>query len=381
MRIVADADLYRVTDLFADLGELKLVPGRQITKNHLVNADALIVRSVTSVSQELLRKTPIQFVGTATSGIDHVDAEYLAEHNIKLADAKGSNANAVVDYCFAAMAELGLLDSCELKSMTIGIVGCGAVGSLFAKKLSALGLSVIVNDPPLQERANAESEAVPFRFCTLEEISRCDLISLHTPLVKKGTHPTFGLIGLEFLQSLSKRTVLLNTCRGGVVSEGDIRKFYRERNDLNFVFDVWENEPKVARDVVNTTKISTPHIAGYSMESKFAAVNSLRKSLAANFDLSIVNRELIDIDAGENHCEFKEGNSLKTILAQEFSLQQISNDFKCAVNDGQDLTYFDKVRKQLISRREYRGASMDDSTLGEFQKKILAQLEILMSKS
>jgi hypothetical protein len=117
------------------------------------------------------------------------------------------------------------------------------------------------------------------------------------------------------------------------------------------------------------------------MESKFAAVNSLRKSLAANFDLSIVNRELIDIDAGENHCEFKEGNSLKTILAQEFSLQQISNDFKCAVNDGQDLTYFDKVRKQLISRREYRGASMDDSTLGEFQKKILAQLEILMSKS
>ena len=310
-----------------------------------------------------------------------MDAEYLAEHDIKLADAKGSNANAVVDYCFAAMAELGLLDSCELKSMTIGIVGCGAVGSLFAKKLSALGLSVIVNDPPLQERANAESEAVPFRFCTLEEISRCDLISLHTPLVKKGTHPTFGLIGLEFLQSLSKRTVLLNTCRGGVVSEGDIRKFYRERNDLNFVFDVWENEPKVARDVVNTTKISTPHIAGYSMESKFAAVNSLRKSLAANFDLSIVNRELIDIDAGENHCEFKEGNSLKTILAQEFSLQQISNDFKCAVNDGQDLTYFDKVRKQLISRREYRGASMDDSTLGEFQKKILAQLEILMSKS
>ena len=53
MRIVADADLYRVTDLFADLGELKLVPGRQITKNHLANADALIVRSVTSVSQEL----------------------------------------------------------------------------------------------------------------------------------------------------------------------------------------------------------------------------------------------------------------------------------------------------------------------------------------
>ena len=133
MKIVADADLYRVADLFADLGELELVPGRKITKNHLVNADALIVRSVTSVSRELLRKTPIQFVGTATSGIDHVDAEYLAEHNIKLADAKGSNANAVVDYCFAAMAELGLLDSRELKSMTIGIVGCGAVGSYSQK--------------------------------------------------------------------------------------------------------------------------------------------------------------------------------------------------------------------------------------------------------
>ena len=182
------------------------------------------MRSVTSVSRELLSNTPIRFVGTATSGTDHVDGEYLAEHNIKLADAKGSNANAVVDYCFAAMAELGLLDSCELKSMTIGIVGCGAVGGLFAKKLSALGLSVIVNDPPLQERADVDSEAVPFRFCTLEEISRCDLISLHTPLVKKGTHTTYGLIGLEFLQSLSRGAVLLNTCRGGVVSE----KRYRE---------------------------------------------------------------------------------------------------------------------------------------------------------
>jgi erythronate-4-phosphate dehydrogenase len=137
MKIVADADLYRVTDLFKEFGELELVPGRQITKNHLINADALIVRSVTSVSRELLSNTPIRFVGTATSGTDHVDGEYLAEHNIKLADAKGSNANAVVDYCFTAMAELGLLDSCELKSMTIGIVGCGAVGSLFAKKLSA----------------------------------------------------------------------------------------------------------------------------------------------------------------------------------------------------------------------------------------------------
>ena len=381
MKIVADADLYRVTDLFKEFGELELVPGRQITKNHLINADALIVRSVTSVSRELLSNTPIRFVGTATSGTDHVDGEYLAEHNIKLADAKGSNANAVVDYCFTAMAELGLLDSCELKSMTIGIVGCGAVGSLFAKKVSALGLSVIVNDPPLQERADADSEAVPFRFCTLEEISRCDLISLHTPLIKKGTHTTYGLIGLEFLKSLSKGTVLLNTCRGGVVSEKDIGKFYQERNDLNLVFDVWENEPNVASEIVKTAKIATPHIAGYSMESKFAAVNSLRKSFAANFDLPIVNRELIDIDASESHCEFKEGNSLKTILGQEFSLNQISNDFKSAVNDCQDLNYFDKARKQLISRREYRGALMDDSALGEFQKKILAQLEMSMSKS
>ena len=381
MKIVADADLYRVTDLFEDLGELELVPGRQITKNHLVNADALIVRSVTSVSRELLSKTPIRFVGTATSGVDHVDGEYLAEHNIKLADAKGTNANAVVDYCFTAMAELGLLDGCELKSMTIGIVGCGAVGSLFASKLSALGLSVIVNDPPLQERADVESEEVPFRFCTLEEISRCDLISLHTPLVKKGTHSTCGLIDLEFLQSLSRGAVLLNTCRGGVVSEKDIGKFYQERNDLKLVFDVWENEPNVASEIVKTAKIATPHIAGYSMESKFAAVNSLRKSLASNFDLSIANQESIDIDASESHREFSEGNSLKKILTQEFSLQQISNDFKCAVNKGQDLNYFDKARKHLISRREYRGASLDDTALGEFQKKIVAALEVLKTKN
>jgi len=154
LKIVADADLYRVSEKFADLGELQLVPGREISSAHVQNADALLVRSITKVNQELLKGSSIKFVGSATSGIDHIDLELLDIQGIHFKDAKGCNANAVVDYCFVVLSKLNYIKEERLRSLKVGILGYGAIGSLFAQKLNALGATVLINDPPLEQVQN-----------------------------------------------------------------------------------------------------------------------------------------------------------------------------------------------------------------------------------
>ena len=135
MKIVADANLYDIQRAFEGTGELVLVPGRQLDREHLKGAEALLVRSVTQVDAELLETSNVRFVGTFTSGADHIDNTYLASRDITFVDAKGSNANAVVDYCFAALAYCITKKSLSLEDCKIGIIGGGNVGGLFAEKL------------------------------------------------------------------------------------------------------------------------------------------------------------------------------------------------------------------------------------------------------
>ena len=231
LKIVADADLYRISEIFADLGELQLVPGREITSAHAQNADALLVRSITEVNQELLKGSSIKFVGSATSGIDHIDLELLNTRGIHFKDAKGCNANAVVDYCFVVLGKLQLIKAERLRSLKIGILGYGAIGSLFAQKLNALGATVLINDPPLEQIQNVNGTNLT-EFSSFEEIANCDVISVHTPLTNSGDFPTRDLIDEDFLQRLPENTLLINSCRGGVVNENAVLDVLEKRNDI-----------------------------------------------------------------------------------------------------------------------------------------------------
>ena len=106
MKILADKNLPLVKELFSPFGDLSLISGRDIKNENLVGVDALVVRSTTEVSKNLLTNTSLKFVGTATSGIDHISVDELAERGIYFADAKGCNANAVSDYCLSAVATI-----------------------------------------------------------------------------------------------------------------------------------------------------------------------------------------------------------------------------------------------------------------------------------
>ena len=157
MKIVADPNIPYLREAFGSLGDITLVPGRQMTAAAVRDADALLVRSVTPVNAGLLEGSRMKFVATATIGFDHVDTGYLSQRGIGFSTAAGSNANSVAEYIIAALLELGYRKKFRLRNKTIGVVGVGNVGSKVVRYAEALGMRVLQNDPP---RQRAESVAV-----------------------------------------------------------------------------------------------------------------------------------------------------------------------------------------------------------------------------
>ncbi len=280
MKIVADRDIFAVEQIFRPLGELVLLPGRDIARRDLEDADALLVRSVLRVDRDLLAGTAVKFAGTATSGADHVDVRWLREAGIAFARARGANALAVTEYCLGALARLLLEGRVAPEARRAGIIGAGAVGGLFARKLRGLGYEISVCDPPL-----AEAGASEFDYQSLAAALDCDIVSLHVPLTRAGRYATAGMLGADALARLRPGAALLHVSRGGVVDEQALRARLRAGPDLHCVIDVWENEPFVDAALVREASLATPHVAGYSEQAKWEAGLMLARQLAAHFGL------------------------------------------------------------------------------------------------
>ncbi|KZY62711.1 erythronate-4-phosphate dehydrogenase, partial [Oleiphilus sp. HI0061] len=258
MKIVADENIPLLTRFFGDLGDIVKLPGREIKAEHLSDADFLIVRSVTKVNRELLENSSVKFVGTCTIGIDHIDTDYLDQQGIRYCNAPGCNANSVVEYVLSCLSILTETHSLDLGSVTVGIVGYGNVGSLLAARLEKLGIKFKACDPFLDDDS----------LVSFEEVMRCDLISLHVPLSKEGTHPTYHMIDKQVLESLQPEQILINSSRGPVIDNDDLNDFLDHQPQFTAILDVWEREPELNVELARKVFIGTPHIAGYSFDGK-----------------------------------------------------------------------------------------------------------------
>lgn len=276
MRIAVDEDIPFATAAFARFGAVQALPARELTPAALRDADALIVRSVTRVNAALLDGTAVRFVGTATSGVDHIDRNYLRANGIALADALGANANAVAEYIVAALLHLRADRSLDLSHCTLGIVGCGHVGRRVARYAAALGPRCVINDPPLG-RATCEPLYRP-----LEDALACDVVSLHVPLERTGADPTYHLVNDAFLRAMKPGAVLINTSRGAIADSAALKRALDGKRLGGLVLDVWENEPAIDVDLASRCLLATSHIAGHSLDAKIAAVGQLVEAFAAH---------------------------------------------------------------------------------------------------
>jgi erythronate-4-phosphate dehydrogenase len=148
MKIIADANIPFVKQAFADLGEVTTVAGRRLSPDDVRDAEILIVRSVTQVNRDLLENSKVRFVGTATIGTDHVDLDYLQQNHIGFASAPGSNAISASEYVISAILAMSRKQQFRVTDKTVGIIGCGNVGSRVLARLQALGVQCLVYDPP-----------------------------------------------------------------------------------------------------------------------------------------------------------------------------------------------------------------------------------------
>ncbi|MFC7294187.1 4-phosphoerythronate dehydrogenase PdxB [Marinobacter aromaticivorans] len=269
MLIVADENIPLLEEFFADIGEIRRIPGRTMSAEDVRDADLLLVRSVTRVDRALLQGSRARFVGTATIGTDHVDLGWLEDNGIRFSAAPGCNANSVAEYVLAILsvyAERCALD--DWSRLSVGIVGAGNVGGKLADKLSRLGFTVRLCDPPRAEREPERELGNGLTFVDLDEALACDVVSLHTPLTRESAHPTYHMIGERELAGMTSEQLLINTGRGEVINSAALHERLMDSSAPLVALDVWEQEPEINPELVHKVWLATPHIAGYSLEGK-----------------------------------------------------------------------------------------------------------------
>ncbi|MBA6412394.1 4-phosphoerythronate dehydrogenase [Parahaliea sp. F7430] len=350
LQIVADRNMRGLESIFSAYGHIHSVEGRQLSASDLQDADVLLVRSVTEVNEQLIAGSKLRFVGTATSGLEHIDQNYLKQQGIVFAHAQGSNANSVVEYVLSAIAASGDYLDCLLQGASLGIVGHGHVGSALANCARALGIKVRVFDPWLDDVEDASS---------LEQVLDCKVISLHAELTRRSPWPSFHLLDQDRLAQIAPDALLINASRGGVIDNHALLQQLLKGQGPQCILDVWEGEPAINADLLAEVSFGTAHIAGYSLDAKLSATRMLAQALAQAFELPAPALTAGADAADILHCPAaaSEAEQLRSLLLGRYDISQDDAQLRrvTANADPQAAAQgFDQLRRDYRERRELR---------------------------
>lgn len=250
--------------------------GAAICAADVKDADAMIVRTRTQCNEKLLADSRVQFIATATIGFDHIDTAYLERRGIAWTNCPGCNASSVAQYVRSVLLLLSAEHSLVLGESTLGVVGCGHVGSLVRRVGVELGMRVLVCDPLVAEPD----------FVSMAEIEQqSDVITFHVPLSHEGIHATWHMADENFFGRLRRCPFIINSSRGGVVDEHALHHALDSGMVRQAIIDTWENEPQIDLALLDKVYIGTPHIAGYSADGKANATNMSVEALCRHFGI------------------------------------------------------------------------------------------------
>lgn len=265
MKIVCDKNMPYALESFSTLGDVTLIPGREINAADVRDAELLITRSTTQINAALLEGSAVKFCGSGVIGTDHIDFKVLERMGIQWATAPGCNAISVGNYVIAALLWLGGRHGFELAGKTIGVIGVGNVGRQVCRFCTALGMRVLANDPPRQRDA---TDVAARSFVPLAQIlAEADVISCHVPLNRGGADRSVHLLGAAELARVKPGVTLINAARGEVVDNQALLEVLGRRIAYA-VLDCWEGEPDYRADLLARVDLGTPHIAGHAYEGK-----------------------------------------------------------------------------------------------------------------
>lgn len=366
MKIYADENMPYVKDFFADLGEVTLVNGRTLTAEQIIDADVLLVRSVTKVNAQLLAQSPgLKFVGTATIGTDHVDQSYLQQRGIGFSSAPGCNAQSVVEYVLSSIFVLSEKYQWNLQQKTVGVVGVGNIGRVLVSALQALSIKVLCCDP---QRADAEPDFahIPFE----ELLPQLDIVSFHVPLVKTGPDATVDLLNRQTLKLLKPDCAVINACRGEVTNNNALLNEAQSGHKRALVLDVWANEPEPDVRLIPFADIATAHIAGHSIEGKARGTEMLYQALCLQLGVTPA-KTLAQVLPAAQVSEVKINSSFGLLDVQNLTrlLYDVRRDdalFRFYMMQDKKTQGFDWLRKSYPPRREYSSVQLTGQEVPEF---------------
>lgn len=279
IKIIADQNLYRLEEFLPNEVELTTYDPQQGLPD-TTGFDALLLRTVSKLNDQSFKSIPdsLKFVGTGSSGSDHVDINYLKSNNIEFADALGNNSRAVAEYVMTALLLWREEKKKNLHDFTYGIIGVGNAGSAVAEIFTDFGLKTLLYDPPKAEREPS------FTSASLEDILDCNVLTFHVPLSESGEHATRHWLDENKLSGQNFE-LIINAARGGVINEKTVSKAMDSGSVKDIIIDVWENEPDFDVEFADRAFIATPHIAGYSEQSKLNASSMVCEKLCRFFGL------------------------------------------------------------------------------------------------
>jgi erythronate-4-phosphate dehydrogenase len=360
MRIVIDQNIPFGSEAFGTIGEVRPVQTGEFDPKAVRDADILIVRSETRVDRGLIGESKVRFVGTATIGTDHIDTKYLEGKSIAYANAPGSNANSVAEYVLAALLVLAERRNLDLPHLTIGIVGVGNVGSRVAAMATALGMNVLLNDPPL-----ARSTGDP-KYRPLDELMEADIITLHVPLTNEGPDATLHFFDSKRLAAMKKGVVFLNTSRGRVVDGAALAHAIGSGLIQETVLDVWEGEPLIDLDLVRLVSIGTAHIAGYSLDGKVNAVTTVYEAACRHFGLksswsagtSLPAPSAVTIEIPPTEVDLQK--ALGLLVPQAYDIMLDDRQLRGILEGSRDRAgiFFRRLRIEYRLRREFHATTV-----------------------
>ncbi len=288
VHIIADSKIPFLKGVLEPYAKVSYYAPSEINKAVMHDADMLITRTRTRVDKQLLAGSPCRFIGTATIGYDHIDTRYCEENGIKWVNAPGCNARSVGQYILASILLWAQVKKRNLSELTIGIVGVGHVGQVVEHHCKALGMNVLLNDPP---RAAAEGSD---KFVSLETIAaKADIITFHTPLTMQGEYATCHLASARFFDSLQRSPLIINSARGAVVDNYALLRALNTERVCDAIMDCWEGEPRLNTALMLASFIATPHIAGYSADGKANATRTIVEAIGRELGVTIDTSDIV----------------------------------------------------------------------------------------
>ena len=292
--LIAEKLAASVLDVFGDEVEVRHVDGtdRAALLSAVAGADALLVRSATKVDAEVFAATTrLKVVARAGVGLDNVEVPAATARGVLVVNAPTSNIVSAAEHAVALLlavarrvpaADASLqagewkrssFSGVEVNGKTVGVVGLGKIGQLFAQRIASFGTHLIAYDPYVSP---ARAAQLGIELVALDELlARADFVSIHLPK----TPETKGLIGADQLAKAKQGVIIVNAARGGLIDEQALADAIRGGQVGGAGIDVFVTEPTTESPLFGLPNVVvTPHLGASTAEAQDRAGTDVARS-------------------------------------------------------------------------------------------------------